>query len=285
MKTDADVVKVRVLKSSFRHDVAATWIVCQRELIKWSKDRGRLLAGLVQPVLWLFVLGSGLSAVVDTHGSFNYQTFLFPGAVAISVLFTSIFSGISLVWDREFGFLREMMVAPIKRSSIIIGKCFGGAITATAQGLVMIALGGFVGVPMSVSLVLELTAIVFLMSFAITALGLMMAGRIKQVQSAMPLIQLLITPMMFLSGAMYPIGDLPPWLHFLTRINPLTYAVQPMRDVVFNHLDVSPEIAATFNPGLTWNGWVVPVWLQLLMIVAMALTMLTITIIRFQKID
>jgi ABC-2 type transport system permease protein len=283
--TTHPIAQVRIPPNSVSHFFTGIWIVCQRELIKWTKDRGRLVAGLVQPLLWLFVMGVGLSHVVSTPGGFHYQTFLFPGIVSISVLFTAIFSGVSLVWDREFGFLREMLVAPVNRGAIILGKCLGGAITATVQGIIMLALAGFVHVPYSVPLFAEMIGMIFLISFSVTAFGLMLAVRVKQIQTVMPLVQLFITPMMFLSGAMYPLGDLPLWLQFLTRINPLTYAIQPMRSAVFHHIDVTPAAQHIFNPDITWNGWPVPVWLQLLMVIVMSAVMLAVTIFRFRKVD
>ena len=165
---------------------------------------------MVQPLLWLFVLGTGLSRVVEpgTEGV-DFRTFLFPGVLATSVMFTAVFSGVSVVWDREFGFLREMLVAPISRTSIMAGKCLGGAIVATAQALVLVALAGLAGVPYSPVMMLELVAILFLASLAITAFGLLLGARVSNIQSVMPVIQTVITPMMFLSGALYPTAGLP----------------------------------------------------------------------------
>lgn len=272
---------VRIPGGGPAHEVRAVRVVWQRELIRWTKDKGRMVSGLVQPLLWLFVLGVGLSGVVPSTGDVDYQTFLFPGIVAISVLFQGIFSGISLVWDREFGFLREMLVAPVSRGSIIVGKCLGGATVAFCQGLVMIALAPLVGVPADPLLLLELAGLTFLLSLTITALGLVLAAQITQVQSAMPVIQLLLTPMMFLSGAMFPLGDLPTWLQVLVRLNPLTYAVGPMRAAVFDHLDVDATTRATFDPPLTWFGWPVPVGLQVVLVVAMFLVLITVAVRRF----
>lgn len=283
--TSPRVAAVRTPPSTTKHFFTTVWVVCKRELIKWTKDRGRLVAGFIQPILYLFVLGIGLSGIVHTNGSIKFQTFLFPGIVATSVLFTAMFSGVSLVWDREFGFLREMLVAPINRGAIIIGKCLGGAIAATVQGIVMLALAGAVHVPYNPILFLKLAGIIFLISFTVTSLGLLIACRVKQVQTVMPIVQLFLTPMMFLSGSMYPLGNLPLWLRFLTRINPLTYAVQPMRSVVFGYLDISPITKITLDPPLTWNGWVVPIWLQLLIVIVMSSAMLGITILRFKKVD
>src|SRR5215210_5544905 len=125
------VEAIRRPPSGLAADLRAARIVCHRELLRWIKDRGRLAAGLFQPLLWLFVLGTGLSRVVSAGAEgIDFRTFLFPGVLATSVMFTAIFSGVSVVWVREFGFLREMLVAPIRRGSIMVGKCLGGAIVA-----------------------------------------------------------------------------------------------------------------------------------------------------------
>ncbi len=265
-------------------DLRAVRIVCQRELLRWVKDRRRLLAGLVQPLLWLFVLGTGLSRVVAPgSGDVDFRTFLFPGVLATSVMFTAVFSGVSVVWDREFGFLREMLVAPIRRTSILAGKCLGGAIVATAQAVVILALAGLAGVPYSPVLMVELLGLLFLASMAITAFGLLLGARVANVQSVMPVIQTVVTPMMFLSGALYPTSGLPAWLAVATKVNPVTYAVLPMRDAVFSHLDVSPEVLSTLAPELTWNGWAVPVALQLLVLAALGLVAFAVAVRRFSR--
>ena len=144
----APTAAVHVPPSSIRGDLRAVKIVWQREMIRFTKDRLRIVTQLVQPILFLFVLGTGLSrlASAGTHGV-DLRTFVYPGVLCMAVLFTAMFSAASLVWDREFGFLREMMVAPVRRSSIVIGKVLGGATVASFQGVIVICLAGFVGVP------------------------------------------------------------------------------------------------------------------------------------------
>src|SRR5437660_6233467 len=139
----------------FRHDLRAVRVVWQREMIRFTRDRLRIVTALIQPVLFLFVLGTGLSTITQgSSTSVNLRTFMYPGALSMAVLFTAMFSAASIVWDREFGFLREMLVAPVSRWSIVLGKCFGGATTATLQGVVILAMAGVVGVPYSLPLFL-----------------------------------------------------------------------------------------------------------------------------------
>jgi ABC-2 type transport system permease protein len=252
------------VRSDLSHQARATWVVTRRELLRLKQDRTRILTMLLQPVLFIFVMGTGLGSIVDTGGDLDFRTFLYPGVLATSVLFTAAFAGISLVWDREFGFLREMMVAPISRASIIWGKCLGGALVATAQSLLLLALVGTVGIPYDPVLLVELVGCLFLGSLLLTALGVLLSTRIKTIQAAMPVSQLLIMPMMFLSGSLFPLGGLPAWLSVLTRLNPLTYVVQPMRHLVLQHLGLTGAEQARLLPAVTWFGWQVPVGVQLL---------------------
>jgi ABC-2 type transport system permease protein len=275
---------VRVPAIGLRHEARAAFVVWQRELIRFVKDPARVVSALVQPVLFLFVLGVGLSSIVNAgNGSVDFKTFLFPGVLATSVLFTAAFSGISMVWDREFGFLREMLVAPVSTMAILTGKCVGGATVATLQSLVLLALAGLVGVPYSPVMMLALAGLMFLMAFMITALGMVLAARIKQVQSAMPMVQLIITPLMFLSGALFPLSGLPIWLAVLTQLNPMTYAVEPMRSVVFDQLHVDPATRATLDPGIIWNHWQVPVGLQLVLVIVACIVLLFAAVARFAR--
>ena len=282
--TAAAVAAVRVPKISLRHEARAAFVVWQRELIRFAKDRARMVSALVQPLLFLFVLGVGLSSIVHSGtGSMDFTTFLYPGVLATSVLFTASFSGISMVWDREFGFLREMLVAPVSTTAILTGKCLGGATVATLQSLILLGLAGLVGVPYSPPMMLALLGLMFLMAFMITALGLMLAARIKQVQSAMPMVQLIIMPMMFLSGALFPLSGLPAWLAVLTHLNPMTYAVEPLRSVVFDHLQIDPATRATFDPGIVWNQWQVPVGVQVILVVGISIGFLAAAVVRFSR--
>jgi ABC-2 type transport system permease protein len=284
--TPARVVPVQLAASGPAHTMRAVKVVFEREMIRFVRSKGRLISGLAQPLLLLFVLGSGLSGLTrSATGGIHFTTFLFPGIVATSTLFTAIFAGISIVWDREFGFLREMLVAPVPRSAILAGKCLGGGAIATGQALILVALAGLVGVPYDPVMIIALLALLFLTALAMTAFGLMISARIKKFQAVMPIVQLVLTPMMFLSGSLFPLAGLATWLAVLTRINPLTYAVEPMRHVVFARLDVPPDVLAKLDPGITWGSWVVPIWLDVLVIAALGAVMFGIAAIQFRRTD
>ena len=279
-------VPVQLAASGPAHALRAVKVVWQREMIRFVRSKGRLISGLAQPLLLLFVLGSGLSGLTrSATGGVAFTTFLFPGIVATSTLFTAIFAGISIVWDREFGFLREMLVAPIPRSSILVGKCLGGGTIATMQALILVALAGLVGVPYNPVMIIWLLALLFLTALAMTAFGLMISARIKKFQAVMPIVQLVLTPMMFLSGSLFPLAGLPVWLAVLTEINPLTYAVEPMRHVVFEHLAMPPAVLNQLDPGITWGAWVVPIWLDVLIVALLGSLMLAIAAIQFRRTD
>jgi ABC-2 type transport system permease protein len=268
------------------HEVRAVWVVLRREAIRFSSDPLRVVVGVLQPVLFLFVLGSGLGSLVKFGHSLNLRTFLFPGAAAMSVLFTALFSAGSIVWDREFGFLREMLVAPVSRTSIVVGKCLGGALVSSVQGVLMIAVSGLAGVPYDPALMLTVLAELLLLALTVTSFGMVVAARIKQFQSFMAVTQMLVMPLFFLSGAMYPLSGLPGWLRALTRVDPLTYAVDPIRKAVFDHLrHVPAPLAARLVPGVTWDGWHVPVGVELGVVGAMALAFIVVAALEFRRTD
>jgi ABC-2 type transport system permease protein len=277
-----EVVRVRVPPRTFRSELRAMKIVWRRELIRFVNDRMRIVTALVQPLLFLFVLGSGLQQLssASTHGV-DLKTFIYPGILCIAVMFTAMFSAASIVWDREFGFLREMMVAPVRRSSIVIGKCLGGATVASLQGVILICLAWAVHVPYDPALILGVLALQLLLAFSITAFGLMVAVRIKQMQSFMGVMQMIVMPMFFISGALFPVANLPGWLAVLNRIDPLTYAVDPMRRLVFSHLDISAAARRALDPGVTWWGWRVPALLEAAVVLALGMLMLGIAIWEF----
>jgi ABC-2 type transport system permease protein len=194
-----------------------------------------------------------------------------------------VFSAVSIVWDREFGFLREMLVAPVRRGALVLGKSLGGATVASIQGVLVLCLAGLVHVPYSPALLLTLLGELLLLGFTLTAFGMAIAARIRKVQSVMGVMQMLLMPLMFLSGALFPLTNLPGWLHVLTHLNPLTYAVDPMRRAVFAHLQVSEATRQAVAAGMTWWGWHVPTLVELGIVAVAGLLMLVVATVRFQR--
>ena len=279
-----EVVRVHVPPRSLRSELRAMRMVWRRDLIRFRSDRIRIATTLVQPLLFLFVLGSGLQQIssAGTHGV-DLKTFIYPGVICLAVMFTAMFSAASIVWDREFGFMREMLVAPVSRASIVIGKCLGGATVASIQGVILLALAGAVHVPYSPPLLLGMFGLMLLLAFSITAFGVMVAARITQMQSFMGVMQMIVMPLFFLSGALYPVSGLPAWLGVLNRLDPLTYAVDPIRRLIFSHLDISPAARRALDPGVTWWSWHLPSLVEAGMVLLLGLVMLGVAIWEFSR--
>ena len=280
------IVEIRLPEGGAAQSLRAVKVVWQREMIRFSQDRIRIVTALVQPILYVFVLGTGLASLTrGSTGDVSLRTFMFPGVLALSVLFTAMFSAVSIVWDREFGFLREMLVAPVPRGAIILGKCLGGATVAAIQGLIVLALAGLVDVPYSPVMLATLALEMLLLGFTVTAFGLVIAARIKQMQAMMGLMQMILMPLMFLSGILYPLAGLPRWLNILVHVNPITYAVHPLRQAVFEHIHASPAALAHLNPPLTWGSWTVPTLVQLAVVALTGLVFLGVAVLEFDRAD
>lgn len=284
MTAVADVVAVRVPARTWRSEVRAVRIIWRRDIIRFVDEPMRIAAWLIQPLLFLFVLGTGLKTLSNgsTHGV-DLTTFMFPGVVCMVLVYSAMFSAASLVWDRELGFLRELMIAPIGRSSILLGKTLGGTTIAASQGLVVLALAGLVHVPYDPALLLGVFGLQLLIAFTITAFGVMVAATIKQAQTFTQIMQLLVIPALFLSGALYPIANLPTWLGVLSRLNPLSYAVDPTRRLVFDRLDVSAAAHRTLASGITWWGWSVPAPLEVLLTLVVGLVAVAVANYKFTR--
>jgi ABC-2 type transport system permease protein len=284
MATIADVASVRVAGGRVIDDVRAIEIVWRRELIRFFRSRARAITSLIQPIVFLFILGTGLSPLVSSSSrGINFRTFMFPGVLTMTVLFTSIFSAVSIVWDREFGFLREMMVAPVRRGAVIFGKALGGATVATLQGVIMLALAGLVHLPYSPLMLVTLIAEMALIALVLTSFGAMIASRMQQVESFQVVMQLFVMPLFFLSGAVFPLTSLPGWLTVLTKVDPLTYAVDAMRRTVFAHIHAPAAAVSRLAPGVTWGGYRLPTLLELAIVAAIGSVMLALAINRFAK--
>jgi ABC-2 type transport system permease protein len=279
------VATVREAGGTFAGNLRGVAVVWRRELIRFSRDRIRIVTSLVQPIVFLFILGTGLSTIARSTAGVNFKTFMFPGIIGMTVLFTAVFFAMSIVWDREFGFLREMLVSPVKRWAIVLGKCLGGTTVATIQGVIFLALAGAVGVPYQPVMLIELAGEMALMAFALSAFGILLASRIQQMQSYSVVVQFFVMPMFFLSGAMFPLAGLPSWLSALTKVDPATYAVDPLREAVFSHLHVSPAALHALDPGVSWNGWRLPVPAELGIVAVMAVVLLGAAMIAFSRTD
>jgi ABC-2 type transport system permease protein len=201
------------------------------------REPSRTVSMIGQPLLYLLIVGQGIASGLTlnrSEGNVGYLQFMYPGILGMSVLFTCMFSAISIIWDREFGFLKEVLVAPVPRWAVALGKVMGGATTAMFQAVILIALGPLAGVTLSVVVVLELLLICFLISVAMTSLGVCIAAGMRSMQGFQMVMNFLVMPLYFLSGAMFPIASAPPWMKALMTIDPLSYGVDALRNVVFS---------------------------------------------------
>ncbi len=209
------------------------YTIWYRDILRFWQDKVRLVGSLVFPLLFLFVFGSGLGSQMGSFGTgIDFTQFMFPGIVGMMVLMGSLMAGISLVWDREFGFLKEVLVAPISRTSVAIGKTLGSATTALFQGIFILLLAPLIGISLSLGTVLALIPLLFLLAASMGSLGILLATRIKSMQAFPVVMQMLVFPMVFLSGVFFPVEGLPAWMNVLVKLNPATYGIAPIRQVV-----------------------------------------------------
>lgn len=216
-----------------RRDLNVIYVVVARELIKFVRERGKLLSMIARPLLWLFLVGAGLSRMVSPDIGMPYMHFIFPGIIGMTVLFSSIFSSISIIWDKEFGFMKEMLVAPVSRFSIVIGKALSGTIVSTLQALIILLVFPFVGLSISFPQALMILATAALLAFCLASLGILIATFYESFESFSVIMNFIIMPMFFLSGAMYPVHLLPDTAAALSRLNPLTYGIDALKYMTF----------------------------------------------------
>jgi ABC-2 type transport system permease protein len=210
--------------------VSAIYILWLRELKRYSRSRAQIVASLGQPLLYLLALGFGLGPVFERAGQGSYLQFVAPGVIAMSVLFSSIFSGIGLLWDRQFGFLKETLVAPVPRLHIMIGRTLGGATVSMIQGVLVLVICLIAGFrPAHLSSLPFALLFMALISIVFAALGTTIGSRLQNMQGFQLIMNFLVMPIFFLSGALYPLGNLPLGLKLATRIDPLTYGVDGLR--------------------------------------------------------
>ncbi len=227
-------------------DFACIRMVWERDFIRYFREKSQLYGSLSRPILWLFVLGLGLRGSASGIGNVNYTQFIFPGIIAMTAIFTSIQSAISIIWDREFGFLKEILVAPVPRTSIVIGKGLAGTTLSLVQGCIIILLAPLVHVRIPLVNIIPLILVLAVMSFGLTGIGIVIAARMTSFQGFGTIMNFIIMPMWFLSGALFPTRNLPLWLNALVRVNPLTYGVDLVRRLVLGFSYHSPVFDFVF---------------------------------------
>ncbi|QQN76423.1 ABC transporter permease [Streptomyces sp. XC 2026] len=266
-------------RRGWRREVRALRALWWRELLRLANNRVHMVLMLLNPLLFLLVLGTGLGSMLDSGtGDGDYVSYLFPGILLMAVQAPALAAGLSIVRDREVGLLRGVLVAPVRRGTLLIGKCLGSATAAALQGGLLLAFAGFAGLSYHPLLLLALLAELTLIALTMTAfitLASVWITRITTFQSASSLAML---PLFFLSGALFSLDGLPLWLRVLTLLNPLTYAVDALRQTVAHGLP-----AGTFEPGLDWGGWAPPLGLELAVMSGLGAVALTLAAHRFAR--
>jgi ABC-2 type transport system permease protein len=261
-------------------------VIWYREVLAYSRDPARFISSMVMPILMIVIFGEGFGRTIGSfQEGINYRQFIFPGVIAMTILFNSVFSGVSIIWDREFGFLREILVAPISRSAIGLGKLLGGASIAVAHGVVMFVFAPILGVHFSVLVILELTGVMFLFGLTMTSVGIAIASKVRSVESFQMISQVTIMPSMFLSGIFFPVNNVPGWMQVLVKINPVTYAVAPIRAIGLNKEITAAATPAGTSPavGVEVFGHVLSTMESLGIMCAFGVLMFAIAIQSFRK--
>lgn len=222
-------------------EVNAIYVIVAREFKKFVREKSRLISTLVRPLIWLFLVGGGMSRLITPQSGImtvSYLQFIFPGILGMTILFSSIFSSISIIWDKEFGFMKEILVAPVSRLSIVIGKALSGTVVSMIQAAIILILFPVLGLKLSILQILGTLTICLLLSFCISSLGIVIATFYESFESFSVIMNFIVMPMFFLSGAMYPVKVLPLILKVATKINPLTYGIDGLKHTILRRPEV-----------------------------------------------
>jgi ABC-2 type transport system permease protein len=211
----------------------AIYVLVAREFKKFVRERSRLISTIARPLLWLFLVGAGMSRLVSPQSGMPYTQFIFPGILGMTILFSSIFSSISIIWDKEFGFFKEILAAPVSRLSIVVGKGLSGTVVSTLQAVIVLLMYPLLGFDLGIMQIVAVLVIALIMSFCISTFGILLASFYDSYESFSVIMNFIVMPMFFLSGAMYPVKLLPAPLAFAAKLNPLTYGVDALKNIIF----------------------------------------------------
>jgi len=211
----------------------AIYVIVVREFKKFIREKSRLISTLARPLLWLFLIGGGMSRLVPAGENVSYIQFIFPGILGMTILFSSIFSSISIIWDKEFGFMKEILVAPVSRFSVVVGKAKRGMVLSTFQAVIVLCLFPIIGLRLDPLQIIGVILVSAVLSFALAAFGILLASFYESYESFSVIMNFIVMPMFFLSGAMYPVKLLPEVLKIVSKLNPLTYGVDALKNIVF----------------------------------------------------
>ncbi len=255
-------------------ELKGIYILWYREILKLRRERPRAIASLGAPFLYLIVFGFGLSRSMGPLApGLNFTQFLFPGLLGMTVLMTALMSGMSVVWEREMGFLKEVLVSPLSRRAMVLGKALGGATLAIVQGLILLVLAPCLGINLSLTSLPYLLPFLLLTAFTLSSLGILIASRTYTMETFQVVISLVLMPLIFLSGIFFPLTNLPHWLDIIVKINPITYGINAIR-----YLILGPVV-----PPIIWFGRPVTLIEDTLVIGALAIIVTSLAIWSFSR--
>ena len=250
------------------------WVIAYRELLRFVHDRPRMFSSFSMPIIFLIIFGAGFGRLIgQMMPGVDYIQFMYPGILAMTVLMTSVMSGVSIVWDREFGFLKEVLVSPLTRSGVLVGKAVGAATIAIIQGAIMLVLAPIVNVPITLGKVLALLPLLLILSLSLSGLGLLIGARMRSQQGFQIMMQLVVFPIMFLSGIFFPVSGVATWLEVLSKLNPVTYGIDAIRQVF-----LGTEVA-----GVTVFGHTMGILDSAIVVAMVGVVLLTIAIWVFNR--
>jgi ABC-2 type transport system permease protein len=266
--------------------IRGTWVVSYRELLRFFTERTRTFSSIFMPLIFLAIFGAGFQNLIPNLApGVDFLKFVYPGIIAQTVLQSSIFSGVSMVWDREFGFLKEILVAPLGRSGIVYGKVVGAAAIALMQALILLILAPFLHITLTPLIVVELIPVVIIISLSLSGLGVLIASRMRSQQGFQLIIQVIIFPLMFLSGVFFPVNNVPTWMEIISKINPVTYGVDAIRQIVLGKeiTSISSLTGSNSPLGVTVFGHTMTTGQDILVVVGIGVILLALAVWSFSR--
>lgn len=258
--------------------MVGVYAIWWREVKRSLRDRGQIIGGVSRPLLWVLVLGIGFNPYFrgEVYGEvrfvvpYTYLQFIFPAVVVLNILYTSVQSAVSLIWDREFGFLRELMVSPMERNLVLLGKILGGATTAVVHGLMVLMIARFVGVVMPWQTIMQAIALMFVLSWGLTAFGIVIASHLRGFESFGVFSNAVILPLYFTASSIFPLDpaltraqtlvNYPEWLVYVVEWNPMTYAIDAMRGILIGYNQFDPVLNVQVVVGMVVVLMALAVW-------------------------
>lgn len=257
-----------------------TWVLAHRELLRFVRDRSRMAASVVFPLLFLAIFGAGFTNIVGVMtGGVDLIQFMYPGLVGMAIVTSGLAAGISIVTDREEGFLREILVAPLSRAGVILGKALGAAAVGLVQTALLLAIAPLVGVDVTIGAIGRLIPIALLLSLGVSGLGMLVSSFVRSQQGVQMLIQLLVFPLVFLAGVFFPVDSVPLWMEVLSKVNPVTYGVDAIRQIF-----LGPELSLG-GLGVTVFGHTMSLGEDAGITGGLAILLLSAAVVRFSRVD